>query len=313
MLSEKIKKMLSDLQIKPSRHLGQNFLIDNSVLAKIISAADLSSEDIVLEVGPGPGVLTIELAKKVKKVIAVEKDKRMAEILKNVLADKNIQNVEIIESDILKLKTNSKSFKFYASSIAEQLQGEKRLVGSFKIVANIPYYLTSPLIRKFLEAGNQPESMILMIKKEVAQRICARPPKMTLLSVAAQFYAEPKIISYVSKNSFWPKPKVDSAIIKIIPITTRISECHPNNPNIFFNLIRAGFSQPRKQLINNLSKGLKISREKTSQILNQAGILPTQRPGELPVEKWLDLAWIIWGKNDIISISKIQNAKPNKT
>ena len=306
MLSEKIKKMLSDLQIKPSRHLGQNFLVDNSVLAKIISAADLSSEDIVLEVGPGLGVLTIELAKKVKKVIAVEKDKRMAEILKSVLADKNIKNVEVVEDDILKLLTSN--FQLLNKLLITNYKSQK-----YKVAANIPYYLTSVLIRKFLESENPPQSMTLMIQKEVAQRICARPPKMTLLSVAVQFYAEPKIISYVSKNSFWPKPKVDSAIIKIIPRTTRISECHPNNPNIFFNLIRAGFSQPRKQLINNLSKGLKISREKTSQILNQAGILPTQRPGELPVEKWLDLAWIIWGKNDIISISKIQNAKPNKT
>jgi len=166
-----------------------------------------------------------------------------------------------------------------------------------------------------------------MIQKEVAQRICARPPKMTLLSVAVQFYAEPKIISYVSKNSFWPKPKVDSAIIKIIPMATppflpplsrgglrggelRINEFSRDH---FFKITKAGFSQPRKQLINNFSKGLKISREKTAQILNQAGISPTQRPGELSVEKWLDLAWIICGENDIISISKIQNTKPNKT
>jgi 16S rRNA (adenine1518-N6/adenine1519-N6)-dimethyltransferase len=280
------------------------------------------------------------LAKKVKKVIAVEKDKRMAEILKNVLADKNIQNVEIIESDILKIENfpfschsreacpRPRSGSGNLQKNADESRIKCGMTGyNYKIVANIPYYLTSPLIRKFLEADNQPESMILMIQKEVAQRICAKPPKMTLLSVAAQFYAEPKIISYVSKNSFWPKPKVDSAIIKIIPMATppflpplsrggsRGGELHVNefSRDHFFKITKAGFSQPRKQLINNLSKGLKISREKTSQILNQAGILPTQRPGELSVEKWLDLAWIICGENDIISISKIQNTKPNKT
>ena len=189
-------------------------------------------------------------------------------------------------------------------------QNDKARLCDYKIIANIPYYLTSPLIRKFLESKNQPEFMLLMIQKEVAMRICASPPKMTLLSVATQFYAEPKIISYVSKNSFWPRPKVDSAIIKISPIKSRITNEYSRIKNIprgsaydsawfrdkFFELVKAGFSQPRKQLVNNLSKGLSLSREKAKKILLKAELQPTQRPSELSVDKYMEIAWIIWGK-----------------
>lgn len=331
-----LKQLLKKYNIKPSKRLGQNFLIDKSVLKKIIAAAELKPEDIVLEIGPGLGVLTLDLAKHVKKVIAIEKDKRMVEIVKNVLADRNVRNVEVIKGDILKLNISS-LFCHPERSASE----EKDLIGGgdsslrparldfaqndkvrckYKIAANIPYYLTSPLIRKFLESECPPELLVLMVQKEVAQRICARAPRMTLLSAAVQFYAEPKIISYVSKKSFWPQPKVDSAIIRIIPhvhssviarneetkqsrgITTRSprSLCSlamtKNFHKHFFSVVRAGFSQPRKQIINNLSKGLNMNREKTAEILKKAGIKPTQRPGELPVDKWVELAWITQGK-----------------
>ena len=345
-----LQNILQKYNIKPSKRLGQNFLIDKSVLSKIISAADLSPDDIVLEVGPGLGILTLELAKRVKKVIAVEKDKKMIEILKNVLNDKNVKNVEVVEGDILKIDTLLRhpeprvAGRMISTGVHDEIFPPRQARGqndnlSYKIVANIPYYLTSPLIRKFLEAKSPLEFMVLMIQKEVAQRICARPPslrsgvsgrarppKMTLLSVATQFYAEPKIISYVSKKSFWPSPKVDSAIIKITPrsrlsviarrseATTRQSHDYiiglPSDPassaeplamttefhNHFFKVVKAAFSQPRKQLINNLSKGLNLSREKTKEILSKAGIFPSQRPGELSVDKYRELTWIIWGK-----------------
>ncbi len=284
------KFLLKQYQIKPSKHLGQNFLIDKSVLRKIISAADLSKDDVVLEVGPGLGILTLELAKQVKKVIAVEKDGKMIEVLKNILADEKIKNVEIIRGDIL--KTDISSFKFSARG-GSSSGGQ---VSSFKVVANIPYYLTSPLIRKFLEMPQRPESMVLMIQKEVAQRICAKPPRMSLLSVSVQFYAEPKIISYVSKKSFLPQPKVDSAIIKIAPKATPIRGLHADDADIFFRVARASFAHPRKQLLNNLSTGLKLSREKTTEIILETGLKPTARPSELSVDNYMDLAWIIWGK-----------------
>ena len=189
-----IKEILAKYETKASKGLGQNFLIDKNILNKILEAADLKSDDTVLEVGPGLGTLTQELAKKAKRVIAVEKDETMIEILKETLAE--YKNVEVINEDILK----------YDLQIAD-----------YKLVANIPYYLTSPLIRKFLESKNPPKEIVLMMQKEVAQRICAKPGDMSLLAVSVQFYADAKIISIVSKNCFYPAPKIDSAIIKITP------------------------------------------------------------------------------------------------
>jgi 16S rRNA (adenine1518-N6/adenine1519-N6)-dimethyltransferase len=304
-----IKELLSKNEARPSRGLGQNFLIDKNVLHKIIEAADLSESDIILEVGPGIGTLTQELATKVKKVIAIEKDKTMVEILSAEGGPASgWKNVEIIHGDILKIEKLEK-FKNY------------------KVVANIPYYLTSPLIRKFLESENQPKEIILMVQKEVAQRICAKPPHMSLLSVSVQFYAKAKIISYVSKNCFWPSPKIDSAIIKIKPKENE----EKIDSDLFFKIVKAGFSQPRKQLVNNLTtlkslngvklnnlnktpetivdfssdkilktartlpiknkqKAVKLDKVKISDWLSKNNLKPEQRAETLEIEDWMNLA-----------------------
>jgi len=263
-----LKKLLKKYNLRPSRRLGQNFLIDEKVLRKIIEAANLSENDIVLEVGPGIGNLTVELAKRVKKVIAIEKDKKMVEILRETL--KNFTNIEIIEGDILKI-----NLKPYTSK-------------PYKVVANIPYYLTSPLIRKFIECKEErPRYMILMVQKEVAQRIVARPPDMSILAVSVQFYAKPKIISFVSKKSFWPQPKVDSAILRIDPLMN--TDKKQINTDLFFKIVRAGFSQPRKQLINNFSKGLEFDKKKVEVWLLKNKIQPTQRAETLNLEDWINL------------------------
>lgn len=265
------KDFLKKYKIRPSKRLGQNFLIDKKALQKIIEAANCSKNDTILEIGPGLGFLTLELAKRVKKVIAIEKDKRMCEIVKNVINVRDIRNVEIIQGDILKIQ-NTKY---------------KTLNTKYKVVANIPYYLTSPLIRKFLESKNPSQAMVLMVQKEVAQRICAQPPKMSLLSIAVQFYAETKIIDYISKKAFWPQPKVDSAIIKIIPRSS--ASCSARFRNKFFKIVKAGFSHPRKQLINNLSQGLNLERERIKKILLGAKINPQQRAETLSVDNWRKL------------------------
>jgi 16S rRNA (adenine1518-N6/adenine1519-N6)-dimethyltransferase len=265
---KEIKNLLQKYHLRPSRRLGQNFLIDEKVLRKIIEAAELSKNDIVLEVGPGIGNLTTELAKRVKKVITIEKDKKMVEILRETL--KNFTNIEIIEGDILKI-----NLKPYTSK-------------PYKVVANIPYYLTSPLIRKFLECNEErPRYMILMVQKEVAQRIVARPPDMSILAVSVQFYAKPEIISLVSKKSFWPQPKVDSAIIKIKPLINTDKKLI--NADLFFKIVKAGFSQPRKQLINNFSKGLKFDKKKVEVWFWKNKIQPTQRAETLNLEDWINL------------------------
>ena len=301
-----IKELLSKYKAQPSKRLGQNFLIDKNVLDKIIKTADLKPNDTVLEVGPGIGTLTQELAKSAGKVIAVEKDKKMCEILNSEILNKTLNNscakngtivpflaqlnnIEIIHGDILKL--NPKRYT---------------LNPNYKVVANIPYYLTSPIIRKFLESDNPPTEIILMVQKEVGQRICAKPPspphqsfkktsgvgaRMSLLAVSVQFYAEAKIISYVSKNCFWPSPKVDSAIIKIIPggLTSRKAGGQ-TSPDLFFRIVKAGFSQPRKQLGNNLSKVLKIDRKKIDDWLAKNNIKPTQRAETLSIDDWISLS-----------------------
>ncbi len=248
--------------------LGQHFLVDKGVLRKIIETADLSPDDMVLEIGPGIGTLTQELAQKAGRVIAIEKDQKMCEILKETLKDFN--NIEIIQGDILKIPNTR-----------YKIQDTR-----YKVVANLPYYITSPVIRKFLEVKNQPSEMILMVQKEVAQRICAKPPKMSLLAVSVQFYSGPKIISYVSKKSFWPQPKVNSAIVKI----AMNNEQRTIDRNLFFKIVKAGFSQPRKQLINNLSKGLKKSKEEIKKWLLENKIQPLQRAETLTLANWINLA-----------------------
>lgn len=253
------KNLLKKHGVKPSKRLGQNFLIDKNVLKKIIRTANLSPEDVVLEVGPGLGILTQELAKGAKQVIAVEKDKRMCEILAEVLNAGNVRNVRIVNQDILKFDPYTLCPK------------------SYTLIANLPYYLTTPAIRKFLETKNPPQEIILVIQKEVAQRITAKPGKMSILTVSVQFYAEPKIISYVSKESFWPQPKVDSAIIKIVPKRWQ----KDINTELFFKIVKAGFSSKRKMLKNNL----KLDES----ILKKLGLNPKVRAENLSIQDWLKI------------------------
>jgi 16S rRNA (adenine1518-N6/adenine1519-N6)-dimethyltransferase len=272
-LKKDIKNLLKDYQIRPLRGLGQNFLVNKEAINRVIKAAELNPRDIVLEIGPGLGSLTQELAKKVKMVIAVEKDPKMVEILNETL--KGFNNVEIIKNDILKI------FNFFPFPTGF----------NYKIVGNLPFYLTAPVIRQFLEGKNPPRTMVLVIQKEVGQRICAKPGKMSILAVSVQVYAEPEIISYISKKSFWPQPKVDSAIVKITPYNGR----RKNYAMVeflrqgFFRVVKAGFSQPRKQLINNLTRQLNLNRSEAEKWLLKNNIKPIQRAETLSIEDWLKL------------------------
>lgn len=263
-----IKEILLRHNARPSKVMGQHFLVDRQILDKIIKIAELTQKDTVLEIGPGIGTLTNELAKKAEKIIAVEKDRTMVKILKETLGNDN--NVEIIQGDILKI-LNLKS-----------------KISNYKVVANIPYYLTSPIIRKFLEnpPGNKkPTIMVLMVQKEVAQRICSNPPDMSILAVSVQFYAKAEIISYVSKKCFWPSPSVDSAIIKITPFKNNASV----SPESFFKIVKAGFASPRKQLINNFSTSLQKEKGQIHEWLLKNNIQPSQRAETLSIEDWINL------------------------
>ena len=269
-----IQTLLEKYQAQPSKKLGQNFLIDKNIIKKFIEACDLKTQDVVLEVGPGTGILTQEIAKRAKKVIAVEKDPKMTEILSETLKD--FQNINIIQEDIRKTDLNP-----YASSSK-----------SYKVVGNLPFYLTAPLIRKFLELKNPPQEMILIIQKEVGQRIVAQPPDMNFLAVSVQVYAQPKIIKYISKNSFWPQPDVEGVIIKINPYQSQIKTSSQFQQQ-FFKIVKAGFSQPRKQLVNNFSKKLNLSttknKEEVKNWLLENNIQPSQRAETLSIKDWLKL------------------------
>ncbi len=261
MNAAEIKKLLEKHLLSPEKALGQNFLIDKNISEKIIKAGDVSKKDTVLEVGAGVGCLTLPLSEKAKKVIAIEKDKKIIPALKEVVGD--IKNIEILERDALLFSPEVKKYK---------------------IIANIPYYITSPLIQKFLEDKNPASLIILTIQKEVAERICAKPPRMNLLATSVQFYAEPKIISSVSKNSFWPVPKVSSAIIKITPKQEKID---PVFRKKFFSVVRRGFSCPRKQL----AKNLQLKKDELKEIDL------TRRAETLTFKEWEVITSYIYEKN----------------
>jgi 16S rRNA (adenine1518-N6/adenine1519-N6)-dimethyltransferase len=284
-LLKKTIDLSKQYNIIPARSKGQNFLISENIYKEIVEAADLKSDDIVLEVGPGLGFLTTKLAAKVKKVITVELDNKLAEILRADLVARGIENVEVVNENILDFKIENPPTPFTK--------------GAFKIVANLPYNISSIFLRKFLSAENKPEMMVLMLQKEVAERIVAKPPQMSLLAVSVQYYAEAQIIDYVTKDNFWPIPEVDSAIIKI-----KIKEePHPSpllvkergiikdvdKDRDFFRLVKIGFSARRKMLKNNLAGGLHISTEKAENYLKLVKIDNKIRAQELSVDDWVRL------------------------
>ena len=268
-LTTQIKNELNQLGIKPKKSLGQNFLINEGVYHKIVATLELGPNDTVVEVWPGLGTLTQYLATSGAKIIAVEKDHQLVEHLKTKFA--NEKRVKIIEEDILKF--NPANYQLQTTH--------------YKLVGNIPYYLTSHLLRTVFEKWPQPELIVLMLQKEVAQRICAKPPEMSLLAVSIQYYAQPKIISYVSHGSFYPPPEVDSAIIKLDP---KYKILNTKNDQEFFKIVKAGFAGKRKQLGNNLSRGLNLEKNLVEEKLKLIGIDPKRRAETLTLLEWQNIA-----------------------
>jgi len=266
--------LLHELDLQPLKRLGQSFLVDRHVLERILAAADVGPQDTVLEIGAGLGILTEALGQRARRVVAVEIDQRLVSVLHERL--KAASNTEIILGDILAL------------DIPGMLQGsEPRSDQRYKVVANIPYYITSAVLRRILEQSLRPEIIVLMVQNEVARRITAGPGEMSLLAVSVQFYGLPRVVAPVPARSFYPVPKVDSAILRIDP--------HPRLPlneqdiAAFFDVVRAGFGQRRKQLHNALLHGLHLPAERVAQSLNQAGIDATRRAETLSVMEWVTL------------------------
>lgn len=289
--------------MKPKKSLGQNFLKDRTVLNKIIEAADLKADDLVIEVGPGTGVLTEELIKHAGKIIAIEKDDDLASQLDSRFRGND--KVEIINDDILKINLSKLIKSLPHPSFGHPLpRGEENnVVINYKVVANIPYYITSPIIQLFLETRYPPKEMVLMVQKEVAQRICGKPGNMSILAVSVQYYAKPELLFYVPKTAFWPVPEVDSAVIRIThnayrktqnvehgtwsPFTKQTSM--EQNTKLFFRVVKAGFCSKRKTLLNNLSSSFHLDKKTVAEKIKKAGIDPGTRAQELSVEDWKKL------------------------
>ncbi|MDI7275046.1 MAG: 16S rRNA (adenine(1518)-N(6)/adenine(1519)-N(6))-dimethyltransferase RsmA [Anaerolineae bacterium] len=251
--------------LRPSKALGQNLLVDRGALQRIVEAADLGPGDVVLEVGPGVGQLTRMLAEAAGRVVAVELDGRMVAVLRQELAD--LPNVEIVQADILAIDP-----------------GRAAGGGPYKVVANLPYYITSAAVRHLLEARPRPTLLVLTVQREVAERMTASPGDMSLLAVGVQFYGRPRRVARIPAGAFFPAPKVDSAIVRI--------DVYPRPPvevddiAWFFEVVRAGFGQRRKQLRNSLAAGLHVPTRQAEEALTRAGIEPTRRAETLSLEEW---------------------------
>jgi 16S rRNA (adenine1518-N6/adenine1519-N6)-dimethyltransferase len=255
--------------LRAHKGLGQNFLQDPFALEKIASAAEIQPIDVVLEIGPGLGSLTRYLAVAAKEVVAVELDRKLFPALKSVLAP--YPNVRLLHGDILKLSPKD----LFTES-------------NYLVVANIPYYITSAVIRHLLESERKPRRIILTVQKEVAERICAQPGDMSLLALSVQVYGEPHIAAHIPAEAFFPAPKVDSAVLVVDIYTTPLIKEELLEP--FFKLIKAGFSQKRKTLRNSLASGLHISPAKAAELLTGANIDPQRRAETLSIQEWENLS-----------------------
>lgn len=270
---KRLKEVLEKHHFKFSKSLGQNFLIDGNIVRKIVESAKITKEDYVLEVGPGMGTLTEELALQAKKVIAVELDHKLKPVLEETVG--SYSNVEIIFGDILKLDLQE--------IIKEKMEDRK-----IKIVANLPYYITTPIIAKFLEEGYHIDTINVMVQKEVAERITANPNNKSYggLTVFAQFYSHPQIVLNIPKSVFIPQPKVDSAVIRL-----KIREQYPNvDREKFFQIVKAAFSKRRKTILNTLSSGLDMDKEDVRKILDASKIESNQRAENLSIENYVKLS-----------------------
>lgn len=264
------KEILQQHGIDAKKSLGQNFLYEESILARIADAADVNAADDVLEVGPGLGSLTKQLAQRANRVVAVELDDRMIPILRMELA--RYPNAELIHQDILEMEP----------------KGEFAHSQSYKVVANVPYYITGAILRHLLQNEVKPSQMVLTVQKDVAERMTAKPGSMSLMAVSTQFYGAVKMMFNLSAGSFYPKPKVASSVVRI-DVTKRPEPArNVTDEKLFFRIAKTGFSQKRKQLLNNF-KGLGLDKATIGAWCESAGIDGKRRAETLSIEEWVAL------------------------
>jgi 16S rRNA (adenine1518-N6/adenine1519-N6)-dimethyltransferase len=264
-------KLIKSHGIKPDIRLGQNFLVDESYIDKIIKTASIKNDESILEIGAGIGNLTRKIAVYDCRIVAVEIDKRLIPAFHQVTSE--FKNIQLIQGNILELDL------------------KKLFLRDFKVIANIPYYISSAVIRYLTETKFQPKHMVLTLQKEIAERICQNPGNYSLLALSVQIFGKPKIQFHVPAGAFYPKPEVNSAVITI--------EKHPDTmvPEkilpLLFQLAKAGFSQKRKTLRNSLAGGMHWSTDLTRELLIMAGINPHRRAETLSIDEWVSLSTVI--------------------
>ena len=261
-----VRAFLDRHGLRPRKSLGQHFLIDAGALRRIADAAELTPADLVVEVGPGPGTLTRELLARAGSVVAVEKDERAAEGLREGYAGD--PRLQVITADMVDANPAG-------------------LTGGapYTVVANLPYYAAAPILRRFLEASHPPRRLVVLLQREVAESAAAAPGAMSLLSVAVQVYAAARIVGHVKPGSFLPPPKVDSSIVRLDPYP-RPRGFAPGEADAFFDVVRAGFGTRRKQLANALTHGLGEDRARIAAALDGAGVDPKRRAETLTIDEW---------------------------
>jgi 16S rRNA (adenine1518-N6/adenine1519-N6)-dimethyltransferase len=260
------KQLLQFHGLEPKKSLGQNFLFDEQILTRIVASAEVTAVDHVLEIGPGVGALTQVLAETAASVTAVELDNRFLPILQNQLHAYN--NITLVHGDILKQNPADWFEKPY------------------KVVANVPYYITGAILRHLLSLQPRPSVMVLTVQKEVAERITAVPPNMSLLAVSVQYYGQAQIVDTIKAGAFWPRPDVDSAVIRI-NVDNR-TQMNTDDADLFFRIVKAGFSQKRKQLQKNLRQ-LGYNQAKIAEALEQVGVNGRRRAETLSLDEWRQL------------------------
>jgi 16S rRNA (adenine1518-N6/adenine1519-N6)-dimethyltransferase len=267
-----VRALMRRFELRPNKRLGQNFLIDQASLRRVIAAADVKGTETVLEIGAGLGSLTFYLSRVARKVIAVEYDERLLPALEFVLAP--LSNVQIVMGNILDMQISD-------------LIGDR----PYCVVANIPYNITSALIRHLLETPHQPSRLLLTLQKEVAERIIAAPGDLSLLALSVQVYGKPTIKGHIPASAFYPQPKVESAMLHMdIHDSPMVPQKHLST---LFRLARVAFNQKRKQLRNSLAAGLGVGRDVVCEWLEAAQINPQSRPQEIDLMTWLRLAQIV--------------------
>jgi 16S rRNA (adenine1518-N6/adenine1519-N6)-dimethyltransferase len=257
--AEDVRTALKLAGIRPNKGLGQHFLVDRPSLEAIMDAAAVTKADTVLEIGPGLGVMTRPLTVLAGRVVAVETDRVLAEILTRDAP----ANLQVVEEDILTFDVSS-------------------LPAGYKAIANIPYYLTSKIFRLLIESPTPPSVMSVLIQKEVAERIVAKPGQLSILALSVQYYGHPEIVRIVERHKFWPAPAVDSAVLRV----TLTGPAFPADPTKLFRLIKAGYGEKRKQLKNALAGSLNLSSGFAIQLIADAKLVPTARAQELDLKAW---------------------------